>query len=143
MRASAFYCLKCSIREGKLQHLLARDLVPGDIVSLSIGDRIPADIRLTEVRVPGPGRWDVQTLSFSEAGILPHTHPCTHTCSRTHMHHTSLGVSKQANFKHRAPQVVFRKSSTLILAVSLTRCGGVTLVHTDCSSKLNQGGVEE
>uniref|UniRef100_A0A8D0ZVV2 Calcium-transporting ATPase n=1 Tax=Sus scrofa TaxID=9823 RepID=A0A8D0ZVV2_PIG len=37
------------IREGKLQHLLARDLVPGDIVSLSIGDRIPADIRLTEV----------------------------------------------------------------------------------------------
>ncbi|KAG8513142.1 Calcium-transporting ATPase type 2C member 2, partial [Galemys pyrenaicus] len=37
------------IRDGKLQHLLARDLVPGDIVSLSIGDRIPADIRLTEV----------------------------------------------------------------------------------------------
>ncbi|XP_030719037.2 calcium-transporting ATPase type 2C member 2 isoform X1 [Globicephala melas] len=37
------------IREGKLHHLLARDLVPGDIVSLSIGDRIPADIRLTEV----------------------------------------------------------------------------------------------
>lgn len=43
-----------SIREGKLQHLLARDLVPGDIVSLSIGDRIPADIRLTEVRCPEP-----------------------------------------------------------------------------------------
>ncbi|ELW62936.1 Calcium-transporting ATPase type 2C member 2 [Tupaia chinensis] len=43
------------IREGKLQHLLARDLVPGDIVSLSIGDRIPADIRLTEVRTPNPG----------------------------------------------------------------------------------------
>ncbi|KAF0884819.1 AT2C2 ATPase, partial [Crocuta crocuta] len=38
------------IREGKLQHLLARDLVPGDVVSLSTGDRIPADIRLTEVR---------------------------------------------------------------------------------------------
>ncbi|XP_058384367.1 calcium-transporting ATPase type 2C member 2 isoform X2 [Diceros bicornis minor] len=37
------------IREGRLQHLLARDLVPGDVVSLSIGDRIPADIRLTEV----------------------------------------------------------------------------------------------
>uniref|UniRef100_A0A5F5PXJ5 Calcium-transporting ATPase n=1 Tax=Equus caballus TaxID=9796 RepID=A0A5F5PXJ5_HORSE len=37
------------IREGRLQHLLARDLVPGDIVSLSVGDRIPADIRLTEV----------------------------------------------------------------------------------------------
>ena len=53
--ASAPSSLSRSIREGKLQHLLARDLVPGDIVSLSIGDRIPADIRLTEVRGPGPG----------------------------------------------------------------------------------------
>lgn len=54
MGAFAFYFLKRSIREGKLQHLLARDLVPGDIVCLSIGDRIPADIRLTEVRGPRP-----------------------------------------------------------------------------------------
>ncbi|KAL7978957.1 hypothetical protein Chor_001260 [Crotalus horridus] len=37
------------LREGKMQHLLARELVPGDIVCLSIGDRIPADIRLVEV----------------------------------------------------------------------------------------------
>lgn len=49
MDALAFYHIKCSLREGKLQHLLARELVPGDVVSLSIGDRIPADIRLTEV----------------------------------------------------------------------------------------------
>uniref|UniRef100_A0A8D2LFC0 Calcium-transporting ATPase n=1 Tax=Varanus komodoensis TaxID=61221 RepID=A0A8D2LFC0_VARKO len=37
------------LREGKLQHLLARELVPGDIVCLSMGDRVPADLRLTEV----------------------------------------------------------------------------------------------
>ncbi|XP_053126371.1 calcium-transporting ATPase type 2C member 2 [Hemicordylus capensis] len=37
------------LREGKLQHFLARELVPGDVVCLSIGDRVPADIRLTEV----------------------------------------------------------------------------------------------
>ncbi|XP_062997114.1 calcium-transporting ATPase type 2C member 2 [Elgaria multicarinata webbii] len=37
------------MREGKLQHLLARELVPGDLVCLSMGDRVPADIRLTEV----------------------------------------------------------------------------------------------
>lgn len=37
------------LREGKLQHLLARELVPGDIVYLSTGDRVPADIRLIEV----------------------------------------------------------------------------------------------
>lgn len=40
----------CSIREGRLQTFLARELVPGDLVCLAIGDRVPADIRLCEVR---------------------------------------------------------------------------------------------
>lgn len=39
----------CSVREGKLEHTLARDLVPGDTVYLSVGDRVPADLRLFEV----------------------------------------------------------------------------------------------
>ena len=36
------------IRDGVHQQILARLLVPGDIVFLSIGDRIPADLRLFE-----------------------------------------------------------------------------------------------
>ncbi|KAM4579767.1 calcium-transporting ATPase type 2C member 1 isoform 2-T2 [Odontesthes bonariensis] len=36
------------IREGNLEHLLARDLVPGDTVCLSVGERVPADLRLFE-----------------------------------------------------------------------------------------------
>lgn len=39
-----------SIRDGQLEHLLARDLVPGDTVCLSVGERVPADLRLYEVR---------------------------------------------------------------------------------------------
>ncbi|XP_047567292.1 calcium-transporting ATPase type 2C member 2 [Lutra lutra] len=61
---------KC-IREGKLQHLLARDLVPGDIVSLSIGDRIPADIRLTEVT----------DLLVDESSFTGEAEPCSKTDS--------------------------------------------------------------
>ena len=38
-----------SLRDGKLETFLARDLVPGDIVFLSVGDKVPADIRLFEV----------------------------------------------------------------------------------------------
>lgn len=39
------------IRDGKTQRIDARDLVPGDIVVLEGGDRVPADIRLLETSV--------------------------------------------------------------------------------------------
>uniref|UniRef100_A0A8C6RDY2 Calcium-transporting ATPase n=1 Tax=Nannospalax galili TaxID=1026970 RepID=A0A8C6RDY2_NANGA len=59
------------LRDGKLRHILARDLVPGDIVSLSIGDRIPADIRLTEVT----------DLLVDESSFTGEAEPCGKTDS--------------------------------------------------------------
>lgn len=38
-----------SIREGQVADFLARSLVPGDLVTISVGDRVPADLRLIEV----------------------------------------------------------------------------------------------
>ncbi|KAA3675100.1 Ca2+-transporting ATPase [Paragonimus westermani] len=37
-----------SIRNGQLSTFLASELVPGDVVFLSMGDRVPADLRLIE-----------------------------------------------------------------------------------------------
>ena len=38
-----------SIRNGEIHSLLARELVPGDIIVLKTGDRVPAVLRLFEV----------------------------------------------------------------------------------------------
>lgn len=35
-------------RDGETIHVLANELVPGDLVQFSTGDRIPADIRITD-----------------------------------------------------------------------------------------------
>ncbi len=37
------------LRDGEQRTVYAKYLVPGDVVELAVGDRIPADIRLVEV----------------------------------------------------------------------------------------------
>ncbi|XP_032415401.1 calcium-transporting ATPase type 2C member 1 isoform X1 [Xiphophorus hellerii] len=53
------------IRDGQLEHLLARDLVPGDTVCLSVGERVPADLRL----------YEASDLSIDESSLTGETHP--------------------------------------------------------------------
>uniref|UniRef100_A0A8C2L346 Calcium-transporting ATPase n=1 Tax=Cyprinus carpio TaxID=7962 RepID=A0A8C2L346_CYPCA len=57
------------VREGHLEHLLARELVPGDTVCLSVGERVPADLRLFEA----------MDLSVDESSLTGETTPCTKT----------------------------------------------------------------
>ncbi|KAJ8290825.1 hypothetical protein GJAV_G00018010 [Gymnothorax javanicus] len=54
------------VREGRLEHLLARELVPGDTVCLSVGERVPADLRLFETA----------DLSVDESSLTGETAPC-------------------------------------------------------------------
>jgi P-type Ca2+ transporter type 2C len=42
------------VRYGRVSVINATQLVPGDLVRFNVGDRIPADIRLTEVRINAP-----------------------------------------------------------------------------------------
>nr|XP_049706874.1 calcium-transporting ATPase type 2C member 1 isoform X2 [Helicoverpa armigera]XP_049707877.1 calcium-transporting ATPase type 2C member 1-like isoform X2 [Helicoverpa armigera] len=53
------------LREGSLEHFLARNLVPGDIVHLNIGDRVPADLRL----------YDSTDLAIDESSFTGETEP--------------------------------------------------------------------
>lgn len=45
------FFILCSLRGGKVETFLAQDLVPGDIIMLNVGDRVPADVRLFEVSI--------------------------------------------------------------------------------------------
>ncbi|CAG9538346.1 unnamed protein product [Cercopithifilaria johnstoni] len=56
-----------TIRDGHEMQFLARELVPGDIVLLNIGDRIPADLRLFEAH-------DLQVDESSFTGELEPRH---------------------------------------------------------------------
>jgi Ca2+-transporting ATPase len=38
------------LREGRVHEVLASELVPGDVVEVSTGDRVPADLRLFSVQ---------------------------------------------------------------------------------------------
>lgn len=53
------------LREGRLETFLARELVPGDIVYLNVGDRVPADCRLFESN----------DLSIDESSFTGETEP--------------------------------------------------------------------
>lgn len=55
------------VREGHMEHLLARELVPGDTVCLSTGERVPADLRLFEAI----------DLSVDESSLTGETTPCS------------------------------------------------------------------
>uniref|UniRef100_A0A7N6AYE8 Calcium-transporting ATPase n=1 Tax=Anabas testudineus TaxID=64144 RepID=A0A7N6AYE8_ANATE len=63
--------LRLSIREGHMEHLLARELVPGDTVCLSVGERVPADVRLFEAT----------DLSVDESSLTGETTPCSKSTS--------------------------------------------------------------
>lgn len=61
---------KCvCIRDGKTQLIFARELVPGDLCMLDIGDRVPADLRLTEAN----------DLSVDESSFTGETKPSVKT----------------------------------------------------------------
>lgn len=56
-----------AIRDGKHQEFLAKYLVPGDIVNISMGDRVPADLRLI----------DSHDLSIDESNLTGETEPAS------------------------------------------------------------------
>ena len=57
-----------------VQKIRARDIVPGDIVEISVGDKIPADIRLIQI-MSTTLRIDQSILTGESVSVIKHTDP--------------------------------------------------------------------
>ncbi|KAG8873580.1 High affinity Ca2+/Mn2+ P-type ATPase-like protein [Tulasnella sp. 331] len=70
------------IRDGKQYHLLANELVPGDVVKFSVGDRVPADIRLISAI----------DLEIDESNLTGETKPARKNTEPLPDHGDGLGI---------------------------------------------------
>lgn len=75
------------VREGKVSDFLARDLVPGDLVMISVGDRVPADLRLIEA----------VDLKIDESSFTGETEPASKMIEVVPPSKTSGGISQRKN----------------------------------------------
>ncbi|XP_069595594.1 calcium-transporting ATPase type 2C member 2 [Ranitomeya imitator] len=92
------------VRDGKLQHLLARDLVPGDVVCLAVGDRVPADIRLIETT----------DLLVDESSFTGETEPCSKTHGSVD---EASGLSTLSNIVFMGTLVRYGKGKGIVICV--------------------------
>ncbi|CAF1304261.1 unnamed protein product [Adineta steineri] len=63
-------------RPGHIQKIKARELVPGDVVEVAVGDKVPADIRITSI-YSTTVRIDQSLLTGESDSVIKHTDPIT------------------------------------------------------------------
>lgn len=101
------------IREGNPEHFLAKNLVPGDLVMLSTGDRVPADIRIIEAI----------DLAIDESSFTGETDPSPKTAAAINVKGNDVSHMKNLAFMG-----------------TLVRCGngrGI-VIHTGPSSEFGE-----
>jgi Ca2+-transporting ATPase len=95
------------IRDGRDQRIPAHDLVPGDLVVLSTGDKVPADARLTEAI-------NLQTV---EAALTGESAPIEkHTSA---LHDENLPTGDRRNLAFAGTAVTYGRGRALIVATGM------------------------
>ena len=95
------------IRNGELQVIPARELLPGDIVVLETGDYVPADIRLTEAI----------NLKIQESALTGESVPIEKTTDVITDNETSLGDRKNMAFS--SSMVTYGRGKGIVTAIGM------------------------
>ena len=95
------------IRDGREQRIPARDLVPGDLVLLATGDKVPADARLTEAV-------NLQTV---EAPLTGESAPVEK--HSTALPEEQLPAADQRNMTFAGTAVTYGRGRALIVATGM------------------------
>jgi len=95
------------IRDGERQEIPARELVPGDIVLLETGDRIPADVRITES----------VNLKVDEAPLTGESNAVEKS---TQALSDNIPVGDRINMAHMGTTVVYGRGNALVVETGMS-----------------------
>ncbi|MBF2035262.1 MAG: HAD-IC family P-type ATPase [Leptolyngbyaceae cyanobacterium T60_A2020_046] len=93
------------IRDGKKARVNSRDLVPGDLVLLASGDKVPADLRLVTVR----------DLQVSEAALTGESVPVQKAAAPLS---EETGLADRRNMAYAGSLVTFGQARGLVVAIA-------------------------
>ncbi|KAF8499358.1 Ca-transporting ATPase [Gautieria morchelliformis] len=118
------------IRDSRPYHLLANELVPGDIVTFSVGDRIPADVRL----------FTALELEIDESSLTGETRPARKSvekCSTgTDRHGDTVGLSERTCIAYMGTLVRNGRGSGIVVGTGLqTEFGVIFSMMQDVEEK--------
>jgi Ca2+-transporting ATPase len=93
------------IRDGHKQRIPSQELVPGDLVLLSSGDKVPADLRLTQVR----------GLQVDESALTGESVPVQKTVSPLD---SKIPLVERTNMAYAGSFVTFGQGSGIVVATA-------------------------
>ena len=125
-----------AVRDGKEVQLPARELVPGDVVLLKAGDKVPADCRLT----------DVHNLQTDEAPLTGESVPVEKQAGA--LESIQLAPGDRTNMAFAGTAVTYGRSRAIVVATGMnTEFGkiarmlqGVELTRTPLQQNLDRVG---
>ncbi len=95
------------IREGRERDISARDLVPGDVIVLATGDKVPADVRLTEAI----------NLQTNEAALTGESAPVEKQTSP--LEDEQLPTGDRTNMAYAGTMVTYGRGRAIVTATAM------------------------